>query len=109
MSFFQKIVDFINSTEIPAQIHEVDASGLFTNPWFLLPLVVVVGYMLYKQAFKDLILMALAIAAWVFSGSDYIKGATVDGDLQIERVLPIVFGAAVMLGIVIYMYFGRSD
>jgi uncharacterized membrane protein YciS (DUF1049 family) len=33
----------------------------------------------------------------------------VDDEIQLAKVLPVVFGAACILGIVIYMYFGRSD
>jgi hypothetical protein len=32
----------------------------------------------------------------------------VNGELQIGKVLPVMFGGAAALGIIIYMYFGRS-
>jgi len=109
MSFFDKIVSFAQSTRIPEQIGNVDAPGLFTNSWFLVPFIILVCYMLYKQAFKDLVLMAIFIGVWVFSGSDYMQSTSVDGELQLDKVLPVVFGGAVIMGVVIYMYFGRSD
>jgi len=33
----------------------------------------------------------------------------VGDELQMEKVLPVFFGAAVLLGFVIYLFFGRSD
>jgi ascorbate-specific PTS system EIIC-type component UlaA len=102
-------MDFAVSTQIPEQIQAVDSVGLFTNPWFLVPLIILIGYLLFKQEFKDLVLIAIFIGAWVFSGSDYLASTSVDGELQLEKVLPIVFGGAVIMGIVVYMYFGRSD
>ncbi len=33
----------------------------------------------------------------------------VGDELQLAKVLPVVFGGAALLGLVIYMYFGRSD
>jgi hypothetical protein len=33
----------------------------------------------------------------------------VDGILQMNKVLPVLFGAAAALGFIIYLLFGRSD
>ena len=30
-------------------------------------------------------------------------------EIQLAKVLPVVFGAACILGVIIYMYFGKSD
>jgi hypothetical protein len=32
----------------------------------------------------------------------------VGGELQINRILPVLFGGAVTLGFIIYLFFGRS-
>jgi len=37
MGFFEKIVEFILSTQVLQHFKEVYAAGLFTNPWFLVP------------------------------------------------------------------------
>jgi hypothetical protein len=106
--FFGKIVDLIASTHIPQQIEDVDAGGLFTNPWFLVPFLSIIGWNIYKQAFKEIILILLVIGAWYLSGTHYMQTLIVDGELQIGKILPVMFGGAAVLGIVIYMYFGRS-
>lgn len=83
--------------------------GLFTNPWFLVPFVALVVYLLYKQAFRDLIIISIFVAVWWISGTDYMHTLTVGGILQMNKILPVAFGGAAVLGFVIYLLFGRSD
>ena len=109
MDFLTKIVDFINSTQVLDQFREVDAVGLFTNPWFLVPFLGLIGYMLYKQDFKEIVVIFIGLLLWHISGTEYMATLVVGDELQLAKVLPVVFGAACLLGIVIYMYFGRSD
>jgi len=108
-NFINTITGWVNSTHIPQQITDVDYAGLFTNPWFLAPFVALVGYLLYKQAFKDLIIVFIFVAVWFVSGMDYMQTLVVDGEVQVAKILPVVFGGAVALGFVIYILFGRSD
>ncbi len=109
MDFFTKIKDWFVSIHIPEQIRDVDITGLFTNPWFIVPFVLMVGYMLFKQQWKDLIIIAIFIAIWWVSGTQYMDTLLVNGEIQIEKVLPVIFGGAAVLGFVIYLFFGRSD
>lgn len=106
--FFEKIGEIIKATNIPQQISDVDAGGLFTNPWFMVPFVAFIGWQIYRQAFKDIFVVLIIIALWWVSGTDYMQTLIVDGELQIGKVLPVMFGGAAILGFVIYMYFGRS-
>ena len=106
--FFGKIIDLIASTHLPQQIEDVDVGGLFSNPWFLVPFIAAIGWNVYKQAFKEIILILLIIGAWYLSGTPYMQTLIVNGELQVGKVLPVMFGGAAVLGIVIYMYFGRS-
>lgn len=106
--FFAQIVDLVQATNLPDQIKDVDLGGLFTNPWFIVPFVLWVGYMIYKQAFRDLIIAAIIIAIWWLSGTEYMQTLVVGDELQINKVLPVLFGGAAVLGFVIYMFFGRS-
>ena len=109
MNFFTKAVDFIDSTQVLQQFKEVDAVGLFTNPYFLVPFICLIGYMLYKQDFREIILIVIGLGCWHISGTEYMHTLIVGDELQLAKVLPIVFGAACILGLIIYMYFGRSD
>ncbi len=107
--FFAKIVVWFESTHIQEQVKDVDVVGLFTNPWFLVPFILVVGYLLFKQGWKDLIVIAIFVAIWWVSGTEYMDTLIVKGELQINKILPVLFGGAAVLGFVIYMFFGRSD
>ncbi len=109
MDFFTKIGDFIESTQLIEQFKAVDAAGLFSNPWFLVPLICLLGYLLYKQNFKEIVMLVIIFGCWYISGTEYMNTLIVDDEIQLAKVLPVVFGAACILGIVIYMYFGRSD
>lgn len=106
--FFSKIVDLMASTNIPQQLEDVDAGGLFTNPWFLVPFVAFMGWNIYKQSFKEIILVLIIIGVWYVSGTQYMQTLIINGELQIGKILPVMFGGAAVLGFVIYMYFGRS-
>jgi hypothetical protein len=105
--FFGNIVEFVKSTNLPKQIDEVD-TALFTNPWFFVPFVALVGWWIYKQKFKDIIVVLLFVGVWYVSGTEYMATLIVGGELQIGKILPVMFGGAALLGIVVYMYFGRS-
>jgi hypothetical protein len=107
--FLNGILAWVESTHLQQQIKDVDYVGLFTNPWFLVPFVTLVLYLLYKQAFRDLVIVSLFIAVWWVSGLDYMQTMVVGDELQVNKVLPVLFGGAAVLGFVIYLFFGRSD
>ncbi len=106
--FFSRIADFIDATHLPEQVSNVDYVGLFTNPWFMVPFVIWIAYSLYKQAFRDMILIGLILGIWWVSGTDYMQTLVVGDRLQIGKVLPVVFGGAGILAFVMYLFFGRS-
>ncbi|MEE4166388.1 MAG: hypothetical protein V2I35_10330 [Desulfocapsaceae bacterium] len=108
-SFLDNIFAFIESTNLPEQITAVDYAGLFTNPWFLVPFIAFVGYLIYKQKWRDIIFVVIFIGIWFASGTHYMQTLVVGEELQVNKVLPVLFGGAVVLGIVIYLLFGRSD
>ncbi|PIE57315.1 MAG: hypothetical protein CSA33_09080 [Desulfobulbus propionicus] len=103
------LAPLLEKTHLVEQIREVDAAGLFTNPWFLVPFIGLVGYMLYKVAWRDLIILTLLMGAWYISGTEYMQTLVVGEELQIGRILPVLFGGAAVLGFIIYLLFGRSN
>ncbi|MEA3467577.1 MAG: hypothetical protein U9R57_05050 [Thermodesulfobacteriota bacterium] len=107
--FFANIWTWVESTHIQEQVADVDYAGLFSNPWFMVPFVSLVLYLLYKQSFKDLIIISAFIGVWWVSGTEYMHTLVVGDELQVEKVLPVLFGGAAMIGGLIYMIFGRSD
>lgn len=107
-SFFAEIGAWLKSTNVPEQIQEVDFAGLFTNPWFMVPFVALVGYLIWKQSFNELIIVVIFIIMWWLSGTEYMQTLIVDGELQINKVLPVLAGASAVLGFIIYLFFGRS-
>ena len=107
--FFAKIWDWLESTQVREQVANVDYVGLFSNPWFLVPFIILIGYLLYKQAFRDLIIVAAFVGVWWMTGTEYMATLIVGDTLQIEKILPVVFGGAALLGFLIYLLFGRSD
>lgn len=105
----QKVTDWFDSTNLHEQIADVDVAGLFSNPWFLVPFIALICYLLYKKSFKDILLIGILVGMWWVSGTDYMATLVVDNELQMSKILPVVFGGAVTLGLVIYIFFGRSD
>ncbi len=105
----EAIGPFVEKTRVIEQVREVDAAGLFTNPWFLVPFICLVGYMIYKVAWRDLIILSLLMGVWYFTGTEYMQTLVVGDQLQINRILPVLFGGAAVLGLIIYLLFVRSD
>lgn len=109
MNTLTKISDWFESTHLQDQVKDVDFIALFTNPWFIVPFAFTVLYMVYKQSWKELVIIAVLTAVWWVSGTSYMDSLIVNGEIQIEKILPVVFGGAIALGFVIYLLFGRSD
>ena len=109
MQFFTNLKDWFVATHLQEQIKDVDFVGLFTNPWFIIPFGLMVCYMLFRQKWKDLIIITIFVAVWWVSGTQYMNSLLVNGEIQIEKILPVIFGGAAVLGFVIYLLFGRSD
>jgi hypothetical protein len=107
--FFSNILNWFQSTGVPTQITSVDFVGLFTNPWFIVPFAVLVGILIWKQMFNELIILVIFVIIWWLSGTEYMQTLVVDGELQIKKVIPVLFGAAAVLGVIIYLFFGRSS
>jgi hypothetical protein len=107
--FFAKIWTWVESTQVQEQVANVDYVGLFSNPWFLVPFIILIGYLLYKQAFRDLIIVAAFVGVWWMSGTEYMATLVVGDTLQIDKILPVLFGGAALIGFLIYLLFGRSD
>ncbi|NLX19181.1 MAG: hypothetical protein GXY53_07885 [Desulfobulbus sp.] len=103
------IREFVDKTNLPQQVRDVDFPGLFTNPWFLVPLIALACYLIYKKAFRDMIILGLILGVWYASGTPYMQTLVVNGEVQVAKVLPVVFGGAAVLGLIIYLLLGRSD
>ena len=74
-----------------------------------MPFVALVGYLLYKKAFRDMIILSAVMGAWYASGTPYMQTLVVNGEVQVTKILPVIFGGAAVLGLIIYILFGRSD
>lgn len=113
MMAFQATVDsiraFMEKTNLPQQVKEVDFAGLFSNPWFLVPFIALAVYLIYKKAFRDMIILGLILGVWYASGTPYMQTLVVNGEVQVAKVLPVVFCGAAVMGLIIYLLLGRSD
>jgi hypothetical protein len=107
--FLVSIADFIQATNVPEQFREVDVKGLFTNFYFLVPFLAVLGHIIYRKSFNSLILLFLFTGVWIFSGSPFMQDLVGDGELQLEKVLPLAGAGVVVTSVVVYLLFIRSD
>jgi hypothetical protein len=109
MDFLSRIADWFAATNLHDQILNVEVVPLFTNPYFIIPFGILILYMLYKQNWRDLVILTICIAVWWASGTPYMNSLIVNGEIQIGKVLPVIFGGAAVVGFLIYLLFGRSD
>lgn len=108
-TFVTSFIQWVNATQVLDQIRDVDAAGLFKNPYFLVPFISAVIYYLYRQAFNTLVIIALVIGLWYFSGTDYVSGAVVNGELQLSKVIPTVLVGVGGIATLVYLLFIRQD
>ncbi|MDT8334363.1 MAG: hypothetical protein RQ753_01570 [Desulfurivibrionaceae bacterium] len=109
LMFFKPLVDFIVATKVPEQIDNIDYKGLFSNAWFLVPYIALLAWNVYKQALNSLIIIVLLTASWAFFGTPYMEEIISRDEVPLEAVLPIVGGACVVLGYIVYRIFLKSD
>ncbi len=109
MEFFTKLATWFESTNIDQQLRAVDYMGVLVNPWIMVPFVIMLGHMVYKQRWTQIIVTTVGVGVWYFSGTNYANSLLVDGEIDINKVLPVMFGGAAILGFVVYLLFGRSD
>ena len=105
--FGEFILEPVGKTDAIALV-EVDVKGLFTNPWVLIPLIAQVGWWIYKMAINNIILLALAIGVWIFTGTPYAQGFIVNGELQAGKILPVAGVGLAAIMVAIYVFFIRE-
>ena len=109
LEFFKSISDFIDETEVIDQIREVAVADLFTNPYFLVPFIIMIGYWIYKKQVNNFAFLGVVGGIWLFSGSPYAQNLIVNGELQLGKVLPVAAVGILAICIIIYVVFIRSD
>ncbi len=107
--FFQPVSDFITATGIPDQIENVKYQELFTNGWFLVPYLFMIGWNIYKKQLYTIIIILLFTGSWAFFGTPYMRDIMGRDEISLEAVLPLVGGACAVLGITIYLIFFKSE
>jgi len=107
--FLVRASEWIHQTHVLEQIKTVDVSGLFHNPYFLAPFICIVIYNLYRQTFTNLIIIVLGLGLWYFSGTEYVRGAVVDGQIQIGKILPLAGVGIGGIAVLVYLLFIRQD
>ncbi|MEN8140963.1 MAG: hypothetical protein ABFR97_07030 [Thermodesulfobacteriota bacterium] len=107
--FFSGLLEFWRDTNIPQQLSEVDYKGLFTNPWVLVPLLAQLGWWIYKLAFNNIIILALVVGVWIFTGTEYASGLIVNGEIVPSKILPVAGVGIGALMVAIYIFFIRGD
>lgn len=107
--FIARISEWIQQTQVLEQIKAVAVSGLFHNPYFLVPFICLIVYNLYRQTFTNLIILALILGLWYFSGTSYVQEAVMEGEVQIGKILPVVGVGVAGIAVLVYLLFIRQD
>ncbi len=103
-------VEGIESTQVFEQLETFDSIGLFTNPWFLVPFIALIIYWVVTQQIKEIAIVGVAVMVFVFMGSGYVDGLIdARGNIQLNKILPIIGVGIGAIAIIIYLLFIRSD
>jgi hypothetical protein len=106
---FRPVVDFFVATGVPEQIENVKYKELFTNGWFLVPYLFLIGWNVYKKQLYTIIIILLFTGSWAFFGTPYMIDIMSRDEISLEAVLPLVGGACTVLAITIYLIFFKSE
>lgn len=104
-----RITDFLDTTRVMEQIRQVDVTGLFTNPYFLVPFCILIGYFLYRQAFTNIALVGIFVGMWAFTDSSMMQNLIVNNELQIGKILPVAGIWLLAVAAAVYLLFMRPD
>ena len=107
--FLAPIFKFINDTGVPKQINTIDYQGLFSNPWFMVPLVAIIIYEVCRRSFKSVVSILIFLGVWAFFGTPYMQHILNSDTVSLDQILPLLGGAILILAVVVYMYFLRSE
>jgi len=100
--FGQRFVDMLGATALPQQILEYDIAGLARNPWFMAPFCLMILWMIYRKAWRNIAIVVLLLGLWWFSGSEFMDGTIVDGKPVLFKLAPVV--GVFVLAVVIMAY-----
>jgi len=100
---------FIHDTKVPEQINSIDYQGLFTNPWFMVPLVAVIIYELFRRSIRSVVSIIIFLGIWAFFGTPYMQEILTSDTVTLDKILPLIGGAVLVLAVLVYMYFLRSE
>jgi hypothetical protein len=106
---FKPLGDFIVRTGVPDQIENVKYKELFSNGWFLVPYLGMIAWNIYKKQLKTIIVILLFSGSWAFFGTPYMHNIMTRDEVTLDAILPLVGGAVVVLGIIIYLVFLKSE
>ena len=106
---FKPLADFITKTGVPDQVENVKYKELFSNAWFLVPYLGMIGWNVYKKQLKTVIVILLFSGSWAFFGTPYMRDIMGRDEISLDAVLPLVGGACAVLGITIYLIFFKSE
>lgn len=107
--FFAPIVDFIVETKVPEQLENIRYKELAGNPWFLVPYLGWLAWMLFKKQLNTLVIVLLLSGSWAFFGTPYMRGVMGQDQVELGSILPLLIGACTVLGIVVYLLFFKHE
>ena len=102
---WQRFLDILKATDIPRQVLEHDLAGLTHNLWFMIPFCLLILWLIYRKAWRDIAIVVLIVGLWWFAGSEYMDGTVVDGKPVLMKMLPIVGVFIAAVAIIAYLLF----
>ena len=109
MNVLDKLGEWIESTAMHQQIQAFDLSGLVHNPYFIVPCTIFLLYSLWKKNWISLFLAAVFGGIWYLLSTPYMGGFVNGMEIDQAKILPLFFGGAIVVGIVVVILFGRSE
>ena len=103
--FWRQFTDMLRASAISRQLLEHDIAGLAHNPWFMIPFCLLILWMIYRKAWRNIAIIALIIGLWWFSGSEFMDGTIVNGQPVLAKLASVIGVFLVAVAIIAYLLF----
>ena len=102
---WRQFTGLLKATAIPQQVLEHDIAGLAHNLWFVIPFCLLILWMIYRKAWRDIAIVALVIGLWWFSGSEFMNGTIVNGKTVLTKLVSVIGVFLAAVAVIAYLLF----
>lgn len=99
---FEVVSEFITNTQVIEQLQDQEFRALYKNWYFIVPVAIFYCCKIFRGSFKAPVILTVMLIGGFFIDTEFCRSATINGEMQLDHVLPIVGGIFVGLLVILY-------